>query len=553
MVSSSPVASRNTPFRNSRRGSYRSSPSRRSPNRRSSLDSPSRQLMEDLCRWQIESDRKFKERLDEQDKILAASHRKALDEAKEKHAAVLRSAERARETLQLQITNESIRRQQQEEEALEQARRDQAELEARQRQAQVERALQLEREAKAKLDADRATAEAEERTRREQTRFSVEQEQRQREATQHRELEEANRRQQAAIPIKPPPVVAPAIQQPVAAAAKKLAPTSATLSSTPLTPWEQLTNVHDQYLALHQKLKAMRKHMGEALKDAKKVPGSQVANMSDMRREVNKLLGQTTNDGKKNKSIREKIMGVFQTAWNITEVGLDAREFVINPQNPWQAGQNTQVSGVFVFLLNHLVKSAIKQMVAASTQTHYNAVDYYGVIISWMVSFNGYRVQGNSFADIVIAKFHHSCPPLFGVFGPENTREGRLRLGWRGTSEQDHFDKAHAMAMGWASTTLRDYSKLQDKTQKSAIPAWHYWQSISCITNVPANQLTKTHAVAIKGLLEWYANQFVKFYGQAAMTAMRTAVISLPAQAPDAFKTASVLRDTIARKYGIQL
>ncbi|KAF2674315.1 hypothetical protein BT63DRAFT_449305 [Microthyrium microscopicum] len=129
-------------------------------------------------------------------------------------------------------------------------------------------------------------------------------------------------------------------------------------------------------------------------------------------------------------AIAENIMGVFQTAWNITEVGLDAREFIINlqnpfaswteytslaclrlshqpsslstiflinhPQDPWQTGQNTQVlslfvflinhpntqvCGVFVFLINHLVKSATQQMVAASTQTHYNAVDYYGVFV----------------------------------------------------------------------------------------------------------------------------------------------------------------------------
>jgi nucleoporin GLE1 len=246
----------------------------------------------------------------------------------------------------------------------------------------------------------------------------------------------------------------------------------------------------------------------------------------------------------------------MRTAWSITDVGLDAREYIIRLDTPWPAGASTQVSGVFVYLLNMLTKSAIAQMSAASRQTAFNAVDYYGVILSWIASNSDFRLHGNSFADVIIAKFHHSCPPLFGIFGPENTTAGRQRLGWKPElNAQEHFDQVNTLAIGWAALTMRDYSKLRSQGLHSAIPQWHYWRSLAGIINVPPNQLTKTHAIALKGLVDSYAHLFIKFYGQAAKVALHRAIVELPALAPESagFDAVRVLRDTVGKKYQLTL
>jgi nucleoporin GLE1 len=255
-----------------------------------------------------------------------------------------------------------------------------------------------------------------------------------------------------------------------------------------------------------------------------------------------------------NGSQRNEIEQIMETAWNITDVALDAKEYILRPTNPWPAGGNTQVSGVFIYLVNVVSKMAIKQMGASSRQTSFNAVDYYGVILSWIVSKSKFRLHGNSFADIVLAKFHVACPPLFGIFGSENTAAGRQRLGWKdGMNNQTHYDNVNALAIGWGALTLRDYTRMAGES--SAFPAWYYWQTIACIVNVPPKQLTTTHGILLKGLIDLYADKFIKFYGQAAIVALRQALIKLPGEAPEsaAFSKVEVVRDNLKKKYGLNL
>ena len=111
---------RSRPSPRGRHGSSPAGPLNSSPGRWDSLDSPSRQLIEEFTRVIIDSDRCFKEKLDrvnaEQEKL----HQEALEIAARKHANVLQCAELAREALRRQVELAEAERRRREEEKVEQ-------------------------------------------------------------------------------------------------------------------------------------------------------------------------------------------------------------------------------------------------------------------------------------------------------------------------------------------------------------------------------------------------------------------------------------------------
>jgi nucleoporin GLE1 len=238
---------------------------------------------------------------------------------------------------------------------------------------------------------------------------------------------------------------------------------------------------------------------------------------------------------------------------------MDAREFIINPSSPITDSPDVQVSGTFIFLLNILVKQGVKIMPTSASMTAYNAVDPIGVIIAYCLSLSTFHVQGNSFVDILLAKYHFSCPPLFGIWGSEKTDQGRARLGWsreggKWVSPTHHFEKLNGLACGWAALTLRDFSKSREK---NPLPAWRYWRSIAFILNVPPAQITQSQGVILKGLIEHYAQHFCKSFQQSALNALRMAIIQRPREAAAAGNTALegvvVLKDTLVKDFAIHL
>lgn len=499
---------------------------------------------------------------------LASHHAAVLEAAAQKHENVRKEAEIILDTLFLEQQNEAQKASIQQSQALREAQKARLELIA------LEHQERLQAERHALLEAE--------------TRSNLVKQQREFEEAQARRLKEAQERHQEEIalaaknvpatspavitkPNLPPPVSAPApIQAPTTDT--QAAPITPARTSDPLMQWPQLEAQHEQYMQLHSKLKKLRANVEtqyskikpkyETIRDARGNktdrlvagdPKHPLCQMNEQRRDLSKLLGQTTDDKAKNKSIRTKIEQIFSAAWNNTAIAVDARDYIIRPTCAWPANANFQVSGAFLYLLNKLIKSAIQTMRAGSQQTAYNALDYIGVILSWIVSKSQFRMHGNSFADVIFAKYHSACPPLFGVYGSEKTTQGRAKLGWKiGMKQQEHFDNINALAIGWGAMTLRDYTRLA--SEENAIPAWHYWQSMACVVNVPPEQLTKTHGIIIKGLIDSYAGLFVKFYGQAAIAVLRR-VMDLPKHAPaDAgFEKVEVLRDNLSRTYGLRI
>jgi nucleoporin GLE1 len=208
-----------------------------------------------------------------------------------------------------------------------------------------------------------------------------------------------------------------------------------------------------------------------------------------------------------------------------------------------------------------LIKSALALMLSAATITTYNAIDPIGVVLSWIVSHSEFRCHGNSFVDVYLAKYHATAPVLFGIHGSETTAPGRARLRWPRTPDDDgwapkqaYYDRLHGAAVGWAALTLRDFSRV--KTERSALPAWRFWAAVAALVNVPAARLQRSHAVALRALVDQqYAQLFVKFYGGAAVAALRRAVVEVPRAAPPeaGFEIVAVVRDNLRAKYGLVL
>jgi nucleoporin GLE1 len=249
----------------------------------------------------------------------------------------------------------------------------------------------------------------------------------------------------------------------------------------------------------------------------------------------------------------------MREAWKTNGVMLNAKDFIINPTFPIPQGSpDGQVSGVFIYLVNMLVKLGLKLSTTAATNMTYNAVDPIGVILAFVISLGEFRIAGNAFQDIYIAKYHQACPPLFGIHGLESTVGGRTRLGWQKDGDgafvdaNTHYDRLNGVASGYAALTLRDFSRT---TEKNALPAWHYWRTLAGILNLDAAQLTKSHAVILKGLINQYAQHFVKFYGAAAIGVLRIALIQKPQQAPQdtGFDTLTVVRDNLKAQFALEI
>ena len=266
---------------------------------KNSLDSPSRQLLEELGRLQISSQETFYARLDRESSEREAAHRSALAAAAAEHDRIRRAAEIEREKLQLRIQAERERRDREERKALEderhaleKERREKAEneVEERRRDLENEQATKAaeKKAADARKAADAAIVEA-------------------RLAKEKREAEAATKAKEK---VEADILTAEAEKRAKEKAVEALKGQNKSESSTALTPinrplLQQTTQNQSQrvaefqrYLEIHQKLKGLRKFLTEtAKKDA-----SLKTQVGDMRRSIRKCVGQLTEGKNSNRA-----------------------------------------------------------------------------------------------------------------------------------------------------------------------------------------------------------------------------------------------------------
>jgi hypothetical protein len=277
--------------------------------------------IQDLLHLEL-SDRAVRDR---EDATLEHNHQQQFELDQQHHAAVIAGAKDAHVA--------AVRELQQEAEALHRrkqiaALRAQHEADALKRTEELAVIEALEKEQEAILQHDRVVAEKKAKLREE--RETAERESLAREAAASAKAESAKPMLTPALSPSVTPVAqraiilsTPALPPPPAQVQPPLvAGSSSSSGASPLLTWDQLRTEHDAYMKLHRHLKAMRKHMTAAYKQAqqsKKATGRAIPpieEMADMRRKIKKSLGQLTQDGQKNKKI--------------VSIGLDIGDFTTN-------------------------------------------------------------------------------------------------------------------------------------------------------------------------------------------------------------------------------
>lgn len=195
---------------------------------------------------------------------------------------------------------------------------------------------------------------------------------------------------------------------------------------------------------------------------------------------------------------------------------------------------NTTVPGLLIYLLNIFAKAIVSQFIDEAGISP-RIADPIGTIASHIFSLEDFRWHGISLIDVLIAKMHVVCPILWGIYGDETTPEGKVRIGWGRedktgpwVSEQRHKERMIGLGAGFAAIALRNYEKAR---MDNPYPNTKYWQSLAYLVNTPPAEVTTTHFVVLKAMIENYETKFLEFFGDAALAALRVAVVDFPARA----------------------
>lgn len=251
----------------------------------------------------------------------------------------------------------------------------------------------------------------------------------------------------------------------------------------------------------------------------------------------------------------QSILTTLKKAAELAEPTIDITMFLASPPSDLP---RRNCPALFLYLLNIFSKAIVAQLVDEASAKPQIA-DNVGTISSHIFAVEALRWHGHTLIDILISKIHIVCPVLFGIYGDEKSPAGKDRLGWRREApngpfitELSHFGRMTGLGAGFAGISLRNYEKA---VAKNPYPDYHYWQCLARVTNVPPNQITQTHFVVLKAMIEGYEGRFLQFYGDAAMAALRHALIELPKRSPQsvAAKTLAGLVDVQRRELRLLL
>ncbi|KAL8860900.1 MAG: hypothetical protein Q9178_002655 [Gyalolechia marmorata] len=491
----------------------------------SAKDSPSRQLLWELARLALAEQEESYERLDKASQERGQVLKCALDDAAARHDKVRKDAEAERDRLvrQEKAQKDAERHRQEELEREAEAEREKAE---RRRVAdradaakRAERAATQEREAEeARLKADIQRRDAQ----------AAKAKQEEKEAAARKKADEERKAKEAAIAAAARSVPK---AQPALSITKQ--PTASMPRPTSLDPERE--KEHQRYLEIHKTLKELRRFM---VQQAKQNPKLKAA-MGDMRRGLRKSVGQLREGRAANTKQSKAIADILREALtSFPEPKVSLATLIARPI------QDVQAPALIIYLLNQFAKAVIAQFIkeAAVSPTIAEPI---GTITVSIFAKDDYRVNGTSLIDILIAKFHVVCPPLFGIHGSESTEQGRARLGWwreeaggPWVSTQSHQDRMTGLGAGYAAISLRNF---ENSRMSNPYPPYRYWRTLSGILNLPAGQVTDTHLVLLRALLANSESRFFLAYGESAKLLLQFAVKEYPKRAPKGSVAATLL------------
>ncbi|KOS18932.1 Nucleoporin GLE1 [Escovopsis weberi] len=331
----------------------------------------------------------------------------------------------------------------------------------------------------------------------------------------------ANSATQAAHQLTPSPAARPAQPQPQS-------------QSKPQTISPTRKALVDRYSEIHQELKQLRRALQAEAKEA----GSPLkAKMGTYRREIRVSIGQLTGGKGANATPINKISAALKEALDgqVPSRPIDVSRYVVGPRQPVDGAPNNDATlpSLFIYLMNICAKGIISQFIN-ECGANPKAADPIGVFAAHIFSHRDFQWRGQPLIDILMAKFRVVCPVLFGLRGSDRTERGRLSLGWRrdGSSwvtEQAHNDRMTGLGAGFASISLRDFSKT---SKQNPYPPTNYWTALAGILNCPAAETSNTQFVVLRAMIEGHEQRFLNFYGNAAIAALRTALVEFPTRAP---------------------
>ena len=309
-------------------------------------------------------------------------------------------------------------------------------------------------------------------------------------------------------------------------------------SSQPFSASPANEALHNRYLTIHQRLKAFRTDYWNNVKKGDPKFKSEVG---DMRRRLKTSVGQLTEGKAANKRPTDSVRNTFSKALTLPGPTVDIREFLAKPPATDLSNSNSgnfQVPSLMVYLVSLFAKATVNQFVNESAVASKTA-EAVGTLAAQILALEDFSVQGNSMIDILLAKFHASCPVLWGIYGPESTVAGKRRIGWRVQGGafidvQQHSDRMTGLGAGFAAIGLRNFSKTK---LKNPFPPKEYWECLANVVNVPPQEVQPTHLIVLKAMVENAVERFVLFFDAAAIAALRNALVDFPRALPEALRT----------------
>ncbi|RDA87690.1 hypothetical protein CP532_3799 [Ophiocordyceps camponoti-leonardi (nom. inval.)] len=307
--------------------------------------------------------------------------------------------------------------------------------------------------------------------------------------------------------------------------------------SPPKPSADRLVQIHRELKLLRSDLMAQSKVVGSPLK----------GKVGSLRREIRVAVGQLTAGKGANAQPTSKITGLLKQVLKgeIPSPPVQVSRFVADPREPVSGNRidDENLPSLFIYLLNVCAKGIINQFIN-ECGANPKAADPIGVFTAHLFSQPDFQWRGKSLIDILLAKFRIVCPVLFGSRGNDKTEQGRSALGWRKDgpawiTEQNHNDRMAGLGAGFAAISLRDFSKT---SKTNPYPPSHYWKAFSLIVNTPAAETSNTQCVVLRAMIDGHDRRFIDLYGNAAIAALRLALVDFPQKAPPNSPAAGSLR-----------
>lgn len=210
------------------------------------------------------------------------------------------------------------------------------------------------------------------------------------------------------------------------------------------------------------------------------------------------------------------VRNVLNDARQFPRHHVDVRNFIVPSRHVQCSDSEAQISGLFIYLLNELAKIVIRQF-AGDARVDPAKAEPVGLLLMMNFGFATFQWKGTPYLiDIFLAKYHKVCPALFGIYDAV-PKGGTI----------DYAEYITGLAGGFASVTLRDFSKAQGK---NPLPCSIFWKTVAMIINTPPAQVQNTHLFVLKALLHpVYVEKFIRFYGDMGISLLRRATVEFPA------------------------